>query len=216
MHLCPWLMPFFLHLRSKQQAESLKEHFRGFPAGAVVKNPPANAGDARDACSISGWGRSPGGRNGNPLQYSSLENSIDRGAWWATVYGFAKSRTRQSDWAHTHHIASLWPPLLPPFCTSKDPCGDAGSALMIQAYLPDLKSVGCQPYNRLLPLPSCAPGASFRSKVSRTWQPGLNPWPVDLCLSLSFPICGMGRIISQRFIGRVELILIKHLALPGT
>ena len=99
---------------------------------------------------------------------------------------------------------------------SKDPCGDAGSALMTQAYLPDLKSVGCQPYDRLLPLPSSAPGALLRSEVSRTWQPGVNPWSVDLCLCLSSLICGMGRIISQRFIGRVELILIKHLVLPGT
>ena len=47
----------------------------------MVKNPPANVGDARDACSIPGWGRSPGGGNGKPLQYSCLENPMDRGAW---------------------------------------------------------------------------------------------------------------------------------------
>ena len=51
----------------------------------VVKNPPANTGDGRDAGSIPGSGRSPGVGNGNPLQYSCLENSMDRGAWWATV-----------------------------------------------------------------------------------------------------------------------------------
>jgi len=51
-----------------------------FPGGAAVKNPPANAGDARDVGSISGLGRSPGIGNGNPLQYSCLENSMDRGA----------------------------------------------------------------------------------------------------------------------------------------
>ena len=51
-----------------------------FPGGAVVKNLPANAGDTRDACSIPGSGRSPGIGNGNPLQYSCLENSMDRGA----------------------------------------------------------------------------------------------------------------------------------------
>ena len=56
----------------------------------MVKNPPANAGDARDKGSISGLGRSPGGGNGNPLQYSSLENPMDRGAWWATVHGVTK------------------------------------------------------------------------------------------------------------------------------
>ena len=53
---------------------------RGFPGGAVVKNPLASAGDARDAGSIPGLGRSPGEGNGNPLQYSCLENSKDRGA----------------------------------------------------------------------------------------------------------------------------------------
>ena len=57
----------------------------------VVKNSPANAGDVRDAGLIPELGRSPGGGNGNPLQYSCLENSMDRGAWWATVHGVAKS-----------------------------------------------------------------------------------------------------------------------------
>ena len=59
----------------------------------VVKNPPANAGDLRDASLIPGWGRSPGGRHGNPLQYFCLENPMDRGAWWATVHGVTKSQT---------------------------------------------------------------------------------------------------------------------------
>ena len=58
-----------------------------------VKNPLANAGDAGDLGSIPGSGRSPGGEYGNPLQYSCLENPMDRGAWWATVYGVAKSQT---------------------------------------------------------------------------------------------------------------------------
>ena len=60
----------------------------------VVKNPPANAGDVRDASSIPGLGRSPGEGHGNPLQYSCLENPMDRGAWWDTVHGVAKSQTR--------------------------------------------------------------------------------------------------------------------------
>ena len=51
----------------------------------VVKNQPANAGDIRDRGSIPGSGRSPGGGHGNSLQYSCLENPIDRGAWWAAV-----------------------------------------------------------------------------------------------------------------------------------
>ena len=56
----------------------------------VVKNPPANAGDARDAGLILGSGRSPGEGNGNPLQYSCLENPMDRGAWGAAVHGVTK------------------------------------------------------------------------------------------------------------------------------
>ena len=57
----------------------------------MVKNPPVNAGYTRDVGSIPGSGRSPGVGNGNPIQYSHLENSMDRGAWWATVHGVAKS-----------------------------------------------------------------------------------------------------------------------------
>ena len=53
----------------------------GFPGGSVKKNPPAHARDARDMGSFPGWGRYPGVGNGNPLQYSCLENSLDRGAW---------------------------------------------------------------------------------------------------------------------------------------
>ena len=60
----------------------------------MVKNPPGKAGDIRDMHSISGSGRSPGGGNGSPLQYSCLENPMDRGAWWAIVHGVAKG------WAH--------------------------------------------------------------------------------------------------------------------
>ena len=63
---------------------------QGRPA---VKNPPANAGEKRDLGSISGSGRSPGGEHSNPLQCSCLENPRERGAWWVTVHGVAKSRT---------------------------------------------------------------------------------------------------------------------------
>ena len=59
----------------------------------VVKNLPANSGNTRDAGSISGSGRCSGGGNGNPFQYFCLENSMNRGAWWAPVYGVAKSWT---------------------------------------------------------------------------------------------------------------------------
>ena len=59
----------------------------------VVKNPPTNAGDIRDTSSIPGSGRSPVGGHGNPLQYSCLENPMDRGAWWTIVHGVTQSGT---------------------------------------------------------------------------------------------------------------------------
>ena len=62
-----------------------------FPGGSVVKNSPANAGDAGDVGLIPGLGRSLGEGNGNPLQCSCLENPMDRGAWRAAVHGVAKS-----------------------------------------------------------------------------------------------------------------------------
>ena len=61
----------------------------------VVKNPPANAGDIRDAGSIPGLGRSSGGGHGNPLQYSCLKNLRDRGAWQATVHGVSELDTTE-------------------------------------------------------------------------------------------------------------------------
>ena len=72
---------------------ALMDHYKvpqGFPGGSVVKNPPANPDATGDAGSIPGWGRSPGGGNSNPLQYSCLENPMDRGAWQATVCGAAE------------------------------------------------------------------------------------------------------------------------------
>ena len=62
----------------------------------VVKNPPANAGDIRNMGLIPGTGRSPGGGHGNPLQYSSLEDPMGRGAWWATVHRVAESYTTEA------------------------------------------------------------------------------------------------------------------------
>ena len=59
----------------------------------MVKNSPASAGDVRDTGSIPGSGRFPGGGHGKPLQYSCLENPMDRGAWWAMVHGVAQSQT---------------------------------------------------------------------------------------------------------------------------
>ena len=66
----------------------------GFPGGAVVKKLPAIAGD--------GSGRSPGGGNDNPLQYSYLENAMDREVWWATVHGITNSQTRLKQLSTCH------------------------------------------------------------------------------------------------------------------
>ena len=71
------------------------------PGGTVVKNPPANAGDSRDMGSIPRSRRSPGGGHGTPLQYSCLENPMDRGAWWATVHGVLRVGYKMSHWTYT-------------------------------------------------------------------------------------------------------------------
>ena len=68
----------------------------------MVKNLPANAGEAREEGSISGQEDSPGVKNGNPLQYSCLESPMDRGVWWTAIHGVPKSGTWLSDWAHKH------------------------------------------------------------------------------------------------------------------
>ena len=86
----------------------------------VVKNPPANAGDIGDVGSVPVLGRFPGGGHGNPLQYSYLENPMDRGAWRATVHGVTKSLTGLM-WLRTHThkrcirkwycvLKVIWPP----------------------------------------------------------------------------------------------------------
>ena len=80
----------------------------------VVKNPSANTRDIRDRGSICGSGRSPGGRHGNPLQYSYLENPMDRGVWRATLHGVAKSQTVQFS-----SVAQLCPTLCDPMDCSR-------------------------------------------------------------------------------------------------
>ena len=76
----------------------------GFPGGSDSKASACNAGDLG---LIPGLGRSPGEGNGNPLQYSCLENPMDGGAWWAAVHGVAKSRTLLSHFTFTFHFQAL-------------------------------------------------------------------------------------------------------------
>ena len=105
----------------------------------AVKNPLASAGDEGDEGSIPGSGRSPGGGNGNLLQYSCLGNPVDRGAWRATVQGVTKSQRVGCNWAHTEELQGyqVWgscscscshqrncvriasPPRLPHLCLSR-------------------------------------------------------------------------------------------------
>ena len=80
-----------------------------FPGGSVVKNLPAKAGAPGDKSEIPGSGRSPGGENGNPLQYSCLENPMNIGAWWAIIHGVSKSWTWLSMHACTLLVKYLFP-----------------------------------------------------------------------------------------------------------
>ena len=85
----------------------------------MVKNPPATAGDARDAGSIPGSEKPPGEGNGNPLQYSCLENPIDTGAWLATVHGVSKGRTRLG---MNVCVAAYFLEIIFSFCEEKEMC----------------------------------------------------------------------------------------------
>ena len=87
--------------------------FLGFPGGLEVKASAYNVGDLG---SIPGLGRSTGGGNGNPPQYSCLENPMDGRAWWTTVHRVTKSRTQLSDFTHTHTHTQLVPIRLFFFC----------------------------------------------------------------------------------------------------
>ena len=84
-----------------------------FPGGSVVKHPSASAGNAGDVSFIPGLGRSLRGGNGNPLQYSCLENPMDRETWWATVHGVPKNQKWLSKWAYTQYLLELTPLITP-------------------------------------------------------------------------------------------------------
>ena len=77
----------------------------GFPGGTVGKNLPTSAGDARDMGLIPGWERSPGEGNGNPLQDSCLENTMDRGTCWATVHEVTKESDTTEQRNNKDHVA---------------------------------------------------------------------------------------------------------------
>ena len=81
-HDISWVFSFLASINSKS-----------FVGGSVVKNPPASGGDTSDVGLIPRLGSSPGEGNGHPLQYSSLKNPMDRGAWWATVHEVTKTWT---------------------------------------------------------------------------------------------------------------------------
>ena len=86
----------------KHLPKALPTILRGFPGGSVGKQSSCNAADTKDAGSFPGLGRTPGGGRGNPLQYSCLENLMDRRAWRVTVHGIAKSQTRLKQLSMTH------------------------------------------------------------------------------------------------------------------
>ena len=93
-------LDFYVRLYGKTQTNFLANPIpcQSFPGDSVVKNPLASTGDTRNTGSIPVLGRSPGRGNGNLLQYSCLENPMDRGDWQSTVHGVAKSQTPPSDW----------------------------------------------------------------------------------------------------------------------
>ena len=103
-------MDYCMHFFKDKQLTTVLTDFRTLPRKVVlmVKNLPVNEGDARDTGSIPGLGRSPGKGNGNPVQYSCLENSMDRGAWQATVHGVAKSCTWLIEHTCTHSHPLIW------------------------------------------------------------------------------------------------------------
>ena len=78
------------------------------PGGSMAKNPPANAGDAGDVVSVPGLGRYPGEENRKPLQYSSLRNPMNRGAWQSTVHGISKIQTPLSTHAIPYMFCMHW------------------------------------------------------------------------------------------------------------
>ena len=115
--LCPWLTDLGsctfkttvtnIVISSSSSIKSAGNQYGTSQVVLVVKNPPANAGHVRDLALNPGLGRTPGGGHGNPLQYSCLENPLDKGAWRAIVLGVAKTWLKWLSTAHTNIGFSL-------------------------------------------------------------------------------------------------------------
>ena len=118
----------------------------GFPGGTVVKNLPANAGDAEDVGLIPGLQRSPGGRHGNPLQYSCLENPMDRGAWQATVLRVARDLDTSSQLSMHRNKEKPSLPLNSPLLLSLMEKAMATHSSTLHGRM---SLVGCSPWGRL-------------------------------------------------------------------
>ena len=99
--ISPIKLIFFKCVLIKSPVNSIQD----FPGDSVVKNLPAKAGNARDLGLTRGLGRSPRVGNGNSLQYSCLENSIDRGAWWSTVHGVARVGHHGAQMEISHQVS---------------------------------------------------------------------------------------------------------------
>ena len=156
----------------------------GFPGGAVVKNSPANAGDARAADSIPGSERSPGGGNSNPLLYSCLENPMDRGAWQAQSMGLWRVK---HNWTHTHALNGAQNYV--PKCL-KDEQEFQVSVQFSRSVMSDsLQPHG--PQHTRPPCPSPTPGVYSNSCPLSQWcHPTISSSVVPFSHLLSFPASG--------------------------
>ena len=153
----------------------------------VVKNLLANAGDIKDVSSVPGLGRSPVKGNGNPLQYSYLENPMDRGAWWATVHGIAESdMTEVTEQARRINLYSI--------CNLKSPLAIRSNQISRSVVSNSLRPHEVQ--HARPPCPSPTPGVHWDSCPSSQWcRPAISssvaPFsscPQSLPVSESFPM----------------------------
>ena len=168
--------------------------FYAFQVVLVVKNPPASAGDVRDASSIPGSERSPGGGHGNPLQYSCLENPMGRGAWRAIVHRVAESRTWLSD------LACRDTPMM---------CGECVVHSTSHSWRPSLTQI---PQDQLWP--QCP--VSRQRKDSRERISLLNPKDVTHIASAYISLMRTGHMVPHNFKGVSEVwSLVKHLFLSN-